>query len=125
MMFGWTGLACTAQFHLSYTHALLIALAIGIGMMLITALIMHCALKLESPGSVFSNRKAVGQIGMIYQRIPAHGQGKIHITIDNVTRELLAQSAELTTLESFTLVKVVKAIDHEIVEVIEHRKELQ
>jgi hypothetical protein len=59
----------------------------------------------------------------VYQRIPAVGQGKIHIVVNNSTRELLAQSYNKKAIESFTLIKVVKEVDHEIVEVIELTEE--
>lgn len=118
MMFGWIGLACTHQYGLSYTHSLLIALVAGTCMLFITAFIMQQALSLEEHGAVFSTKKTVGLVGTVYQRIPAGGQGKIQLMVNNLTREVLAQSHNKKAIESFTLVKVVKAIDHEIVEVV-------
>ena len=120
MMFGWSGLACIAQFNLSTSYSFLIALICGISMILIIALIMHVAMFLESPGTIFSTKKTIGLIGKVYQYIPEHGQGKIHVVVNNITRELLAQSHNKKAIESFTLIKVVKIIDHEIVEVTEH-----
>jgi hypothetical protein len=123
MMFGWSGLACAVQFKMVGGYSFLIALACGITMLIITALIMRTALLFEAPGARFSTKKTLGVTGMVYQRIPAEGQGKIHITVNGVTRELLAQSYHKKIIESFTLIKVVNVIDHEIVEVIELTEE--
>jgi hypothetical protein len=124
MMFGWSGLACTQQFHMTSAQAFLIALMCGVSMLVVTALIMRGALYLQGPGSVFSINKTIGMVGTVYQRIPADGLGKIHATVNNNTRELLAQSHNKKAIESFTLIKVVSVIDHEIVEVIELTSEL-
>ena len=118
MMFGWAGLACLDQFSMSTGYSFLIALLCGIAILIITTIVMRGAMSFEAPGNVFSTKQTIGLVGTVYQRIPAHGQGKIHIVINNSTRELLAQSHH-KTIESFTLIKVVKAIDHEIVEVTE------
>jgi|GEM_PF-673566 len=119
MIFGWVGLACNMQFKMPTGFSLLIALACGLAMLVITAFIMHAAMSLEGSGSVFSIQKTIGLIGSVSQRIPAHGQGKVQLTIDNTTREILAQSYNKKTIQSFTVVKVIKALDHEIIEVIE------
>lgn len=119
MMFGWMGLASKHQLGMSAPYTLLTAFLCGFGMIIITALIMKVAILAESRGTVFSSAKTVGLTATVYQRIPAKGQGKIQVIVDNVIRELLAQSHNHQDLESFTLVKIVKAIDHEVVEVIE------
>lgn len=124
MMFGWSGLACIHQFFLPSGSTAVIALGCGFVMLLVTVSIMRAARFFEAHGSVFSAEKTVGLKGMVYQSIPAHGQGKIHIVVDSSTRELLAQSHTKKAIEPFALVKVVKALDHEIVEVIELSEEL-
>lgn len=118
MAFGWVGLACERQLGFSSLEALGIALAAGLAMLLVVAGIMRGAMLLESPGSVFSSEKAIGHVGTVYQRIPEHGQGKVHVVVNNMLRELLAQSHNKEVLESFTRVKVVKVIDTTTVEVI-------
>lgn len=119
MMFGWSGLACTTQFGWAPEPAFGIALLCGTIMLIVTAGIMRGAMLFEGRGTVFSSKKTVGLVGTVYQRIPVDGQGKIHVVVNDITRELLAQSSARKALESFTLIKVVKAIDHETVEVIE------
>ena len=123
MTFGWAGLACSIQYSVSTGLSLLIALACGLAMFVLTTFIMRAALSLEGSGSVFLIQKAVGLVGTVSQRISAHGQGKVQLTINNITRELLAQSSSKKPIESFTLVKVVRAIDQEIVEVIKFEDE--
>jgi hypothetical protein len=119
MLFGWAGLACRTEFELSYSLSLLIAMVSGICMMVLTALIMKGAHRLEAPGTLFSIEKTVGLIGITYQQIPAYGQGKVLVTVDSITRELLAQSHNQKDILSFTRIKIVGIIDHETVEVIE------
>ena len=118
MTFGWAGLACAIQFKICTQSAFLIALLCGVIMFIITALIMRSTTLLESPGDVFSTKKTIGLIGTVYQRIPANGFCKIHVVVNNITRELIAQS-QGQTIESFKLTKIIKAIDYETVEVIE------
>lgn len=118
MLFGWSGLASVAQFNLPAGYAFLVALACGLAMLILTGLIMRGAMLFEGRGSVFSTKQTIGLTGIVYQRIPKNGQGKIHVIVDNNTREILAQSQN-KTIESFTIIKIVKALDHEIVEVTE------
>ena len=119
MMFGWAGLAATVQYGLSPMNALFIATVVGVATMLLVAAILRAALLLEDGGAVFSIDKTVGLVGTVYQDIPAHGQGKVSIVTNGITRELLAQSADKRPIASFCLVKIVKVIDYEIVEVIQ------
>lgn len=119
MMFGWSGLACINQFGHSTTRAFLIALACGFAMLIITTLIMRAAMSLESTGAIFSINKTIGLTGSVCQKIPAHGQGKVTVVVNNITREVLAKSHNKKPIESFSIVKVIKAIDHEIIEVTE------
>ena len=120
MMFGWAGLACVHQLGYSYEMSYAIAFAVGLAVMFITALLFKGVLMFQDPGSVFAIQKAVGLVGTVYQRIPAHGQGKIQIVINGSTRELLAQSHDNQEIESFSIVKVLRVVDYEVVEVAKH-----
>lgn len=115
MMFGWVGLACTKQSGYQSSIALLIAFVMGICVMLLTALIFKGASLLVSSGSQFNIQKTIGLVGTVYQYIPAHGQGKVHLVVDGVIRELLAQSVDHMEIESFSIVEVVQVLDHELV----------
>lgn len=118
MMFGWVGLACYTQFKLSYASSLGIAAVAGILIMLLTAVIFRSALLLESNGTTFTIKNTVGLVGTVYQQIPKDGQGKIHVVVNGITRELLAQSLDHQEIESFAIVRVVRALDYEVVAVV-------
>jgi hypothetical protein len=119
MMFGWAGLACTQQLGYSNPIAMLIASVIGVMTMFCTALIFRGAKLLVSQGSHFDVKKTIGLVGTVYQRIPANGFGKIQLEVEGTTREVLAQSLNHCTIDSFKLVKVVQKLDHEAVIVTE------
>lgn len=119
MMFGFVGLACIHQLNISPTTSFMWAFLIGFAVMVLTACIFQGFLRLQGQGAVFSIEKTVGITGMVYQTIPERGQGKIHVVVNGVTRELLAQSRDQECIDSFTTVRVVRVIDHEIVEVVQ------
>lgn len=123
MMFGLIGLTCINQFNLSCAYSFLIAFLSGFGVMLLTALIFRGALFFESTGNVFSINQTVGLVGIVYQRIPNYGQGKIQVIVNGVTHEILAQSLDKNPIESFSIIKVVNVIDHETVEVMKVEKD--
>jgi len=118
MMFGWVGLSCSQQYGLTDAQSCVIAFVAGVCVMVVTACIFRSALLLEGSGTVFSIDKTIGMTGTMYQRISGSEHGKVHLVVNGITRELLAQSHDGRSIDSFVLVKVVKVIDHEIVEVI-------
>ena len=120
MMFGWAGLACVHQFGFSYITSYVIASAVGLAVMIVTGFLFKGALMFQDPGSVFSIHQAVGLVGTVYQRIPSHGQGKVQVVINGTTREILAQSYDNETIESFSVVKVIRVVDYDVVEVTTH-----
>jgi hypothetical protein len=120
MMFGWVGLACHHQYNLSYANSCVIGFAVGAVLMVVIAGLMHAALMLQSPGAQFAIDETVGLTANVYQEIPVHGRGKIHVVVNGVTHELLAQSHNNRMIKSFTLVRVIKVIDQDTVEVIQN-----
>ena len=117
MMFGWMGLACYKQFHLSATISILVALVAGFSCMMITAYFFRQAKKLASAGGEFSLEKTVGQKGRVYQRIPAEGHGKITIAVGDMTHEVDAVSGDHKDIESFETVEVLRVLDQKTVSV--------
>ncbi len=117
MIWGFSGLACTEQYMFSIEKSFLIATFFGLCMLFITAALMRYALLLQSAGTVFSNKQTIGLVATVYQRIPAHGFGKIHVIVNGATRELLARSHNQKSIESFTSVTITNSIDTESVEV--------
>jgi hypothetical protein len=117
MVGGFVGLACTENYAMGSEKALLIAFVAGATMLFLSACMMHSILKLQHRGAIFSLEQTCGLIGTVYQEIPARGQGKIQITVNNRTYEILAQSLDSKVIESFTQVVVNRVVDQHIVEV--------
>ena len=115
MMFGWIGLACLKQYHCNQWYALLFACSAGLITMIVTAFIFKWSRSLVSSGECFAIEQTIGMIALVYQRISHHERGKIQIVVGGVTREILAQSQDGSSIESFSCVKVVDVVDHETV----------
>lgn len=120
MMFGWAGLTTHVQYEVSSLRAVFIALMVGILAMLITAYLFQIAMKLVSRGAQFTIESVVGMNVKVYQQIPAHGLGKIHVSIPGgMTREVGAISEDKVLIESFKLATVVRVVDQNTVSVKE------
>lgn len=111
MMFGWVGLACYVQAELIPIVSLLGGTIAGLITMYLTAKLFQAARHLVSNGSQFIIENTIGQIGSVYQEIPENGSGKIQITVDGITREIKAVSAENNPLNSFTTIEVVAVVN--------------
>ncbi len=118
MMFGWVGLTCKHQFALPLTVSALIAVAAGLVSLLITSFIFNMARKLRSSGTVFSIEDAIGKEGVIYQRIPKGGIGKISVSLQGFTHEIDAVSDLDYDLPSFSNVHIIKKADENTVVVV-------
>ena len=111
----WVGLACIKQLHYSQEIAMLFSFVAGCATMILTAFIFKWAQLLVSPGTRFNIENTVGMVGTVYQRISNKEQGKIHLVVDGVTRELLARSYNNHNIDSFSTVEVVGVLDYETV----------
>lgn len=118
MMFGWIGLACKKELGYSPYASTLIAVAAGIGAMLITGSIFKLTRKLRSSGTVFRIEEAVGKEASVYQRIPKGGVGKVSISLQDIAHELDAISLDGEEVASFSQVQVVKKADERTVVVV-------
>ncbi len=118
MMFGWIGLACSRQFALGVLPSVTLGFLAGVASMALTAYLLSAALKLASPGERFQIHQAVGLTASVYQKIPAHGKGKIQVVVRGVGRELEAVSEQQEEIASFQNVMVLRAIDHQTVSVV-------
>ncbi len=108
--FGWTGVICLKQ-GLGLPLTLLLALAVGGGMMVAILVMMRSLMRLQSSGTLdYGN--AVGQMGTVYLTIPpvsrAGGQVETMIQGRLVTAEALYKGSE--SLSPGTKVKVVERI---------------
>ena len=115
MMLGWVGLACIKQLQYSSGIAIIYGLVAGVVIMLLTALLFRWSRMMVSPGTQFDITKTIGLTGTVYQEIPQGAQGKIHVVVDGVTRELLAQGKDGRAIPSFVAIKIHAVLDYEVV----------
>lgn len=111
MMFGWVGLAAYKQMSMNGLISLLLGAFAGLVMMLLTARLFQSARLFTSSGSRFVITNAIGQIGSVYEEIQAGGSGKIQITVDHVTREIDAVSADGSAIASFKTIEVIEVVN--------------
>jgi hypothetical protein len=118
MVFGWTGLTCHGQFHLSGPAAAMISAAAGAVAAFITALIFHAAKKAHSSGTIFKIEDAIGKEAIVYQRILPKGTGKVSASVHDFTHEIDAISPYEEEIPSFTSVQIIKKADNKTVVVV-------
>lgn len=119
MIFGLVGLGVRYQKGFSSVSALGFSFLAGLGMMLLVAAIFYGASLLTSSGATFSVDEAVGMRGVMYLSILPPAEGKVHVTVRGITRELSARSRSGQKIEAFTHVEIIKVIDSSTVEVDE------
>lgn len=119
MIFGWSGLAALHQFDLLVGWAALVALGCGLFAIFVLRLLFSGATKLVSRGRVLNLKEAVGKRGLVYQRIPSIGSGKVIMTLHGFQYELEAISADAEEIPSFTQVEVIRALEGQKVLVIQ------
>ena len=87
---GWGGLWLLRMGMLP-VFAVLLAVAMGFWAMLLMALFLRVALKLQDDGTM-DFRNALGVAGTVYLTIPASraGEGKVHVVVQDQLRELEA-----------------------------------
>jgi hypothetical protein len=117
MMFGWVGLACYKQYDISSSWSILIASLAGVFMMFVTAYLFKMASLFVSSGTKFYIQELIDRRALVYQKIPASGEGKIQITVNGYQREIRAVSENHEEIDSFTEVVVKKVIDTQTVAV--------
>lgn len=117
MMFGWAGLTAYSEYQLGNFLSFLIALVVGFITMMLTSYLFVLAHKLTSEGANFKIEQTVGQTAKVYQRIPANGRGKIHITVNGMLRELDALSEGDEEIESFNPVTITEVVAPSLVRV--------
>jgi len=106
MMFGWMGLTSYNQFGLGPWLSTFLALLVGTATMYLTAWAFSKMRLLESSGATFDIQKTVGETAEVYQEIPKAGVGKIHITVDGILREIMAESLDGKPINSFQMVEI-------------------
>ena len=105
-MFGWAGMSAHVQLKYGAGLSTLIAFVVGFATMWCVAMIFSLLKKLTSDGAAFSMNQVLGCRAEVYQRIPANGQGRVHVTINGVLRELDAETKNDDDIDSFQVVKI-------------------
>lgn len=106
MTFGWSGLAFTRDFQLGNEISFILAFLSGIGGAFLSAGSMYLLQKLNHTPKY--TKPSVGSLGRVYFRIPAKGQGKGKIVLENFGRiEEFDATSENEAIESQTLVEIV------------------
>ena len=91
---GWGGL-WLLRMGMHPIFAVFLAIAMGFWAMLLMALFLRVALKLQDDGTL-DFRNALGTAGTVYLTIPAAraGEGKVHVIVQDQLRELEAVTDE-------------------------------
>lgn len=109
LIFGIMGLAMSVQAQAGDGLSLLVAVLAGFFSMYIIARIMSWMRTLQSSGSI-QMKNAIGQEGTVYLGIPADGQGKVRVAIQNNLKVWPAISADKTAIPTDTNIRVVKVV---------------
>jgi hypothetical protein len=113
-MFGWVGIAAVSG-GLGYGTAALIALASGIVMVVLMAVIFKKVSQLRYNG-IMQIKNAINKTGSTYLFIPAKrsGTGKVHIKVQGTLHELPAMTDDETDIATGKLVRVKNIINDRI-----------
>lgn len=104
---GWGGL-WLLRMGMHPIFAVFLAIAMGFWAMLLMALFLRVALKLQNDGTL-DFRNALGTAGTVYLTIPARraGEGKVHVVVQDQLRELEAVTDEETPIPTGSEIVVV------------------
>ena len=104
---GWAALAISRAGH-PWLAAILVGLLLGVGAMVLMAVVMRLFLRLQTDGTVDLGN-AVGLPGEVYLPVPAGrtGEGKVNVVIQDTMTECAAVTDEGTALSTGEKVTVV------------------
>lgn len=104
---GWGGL-WLLRMGMHPIFAVFLAIAMGFWAMLLMALFLRVALKLQDDGTL-DFRNALGAAGTVYLTIPAArtGEGKVHVIVQDQLRELEAVTDDSSPIPTGTEIVVV------------------
>lgn len=104
---GWGGL-WLLRMGMHPIFAVFLAIAMGFWAMLLMALFLRVALKLQDDGTL-DFRNALGTAGTVYLTIPARraGEGKVHVVVQDQLRELEAVTDEESPIPTGSEIVVV------------------
>ena len=122
MGFGWMGYAGLRQFALGQLRNFLIAFAVGLIFMFVTAGLMFAVKKLEK--NVKKDKKtAIGKLGKAYTNFDENsGKGKVEVEISGQLVVTDAINMADVPIKSFDIVEVV-GIEKDLLQVVKNIKE--
>lgn len=106
MMFGLVGLALSKTSGFAAIWATLGALVGGGLALWIIGKVFGLMIRLQSDGTL-NMKNAMFKEGVVYLTIPAEGEGKVQITVQDALREFTAVSATKEEIKTDTAVRVV------------------
>lgn len=109
---GWIGLAARQEWMWDKWKSLGAAAAFGFVMMFFSSWLTMKIKGLNSQGSTYNIKDAVGKTGRSYTRIPApgDGMGQVEITVSD-KQEILQAMSKTEAIDAFQAVRVVEVDD--------------
>lgn len=109
---GWIGLAARQEWMWDKWKSLGAAAAFGFAMMFFSSWLTMKIKSLNSKGSTYNIKNAVGKTGRSYTRIPAPGEGmgQVEITVSD-KQEILQAMSKTEAIDAFQAVRVVEVDD--------------
>lgn len=115
-IFGLVGLACHLENRMSTAAAVALATAAGASMSWLIHRLFRVFARLQSSGTI-DMTSTQGHEGVIYLRVPAKGQGKVEITIQNRQMVVDCVAADQSAIETGVRVKVEAVVDGHLLSV--------
>ena len=110
MGFGWMGYAGLQEFGLGQLRNFLVAFAVGLIFMFVTAFLMFAVKKLEK--NVRKDKTtAVNHVGKAYTNFAPHAAGQVEIEIQGQLSVVRAINDSDEQINSFDSVKVIRVVD--------------
>jgi len=114
-LFSWAG-ALYLDSGKELGHALVLAVAWGIGAWVLVAVLIHWLRKLAETGTK-QLRTCVGRRGTVYMDIPGSGEGQVRVVVSGAVSMVRARASGGEAIESGTPVRVLRMLDESSVEV--------
>lgn len=113
LVFGLAGLAMHRSSKAGEVMSILVAFALGVVMMAVMAKLTSMMRQLQSSGNI-DTRRAIGQTGMTYMRIPEGGTGKVQVAIQDRLKTMDAMAEDKALIETGQRVEVVDVINQNL-----------
>lgn len=113
--FSWGGLSALNDFGFSNGVAIFLGLICGVVLVMLHAVIMYLVSRLQKK-QVPSLKSAVGQLGIVYLKIPNNGRGKVTVDVNGTSKTLdaISKSGDIPTGERIQVLEL--SGDHLVVQ---------